>query len=324
MTADGIELAGVYEAEIQSHAFLGADRFSFGASLGVNEAVAYTRVPLRIEITIELEGAISKLLTGQADRIDIDPVHNVVQVGGRDLTAQMIGAQTRESFDNKTSSEVATLLANRHGLTAAVSATSALIGRYYQNSYTRTAVSQHGRVTTEWDLLCWLAQQEGYDVWVDGTTLWFQPTAPTAAPISLTPADCIHMQLSRDMDIANGFKVEVRSWNCAMQQLISETASYQLTAGASANMITLRPNLSSDAARQLAQRIAGQLGNHERQVTYEVPIDLTTTVRSLLQLSATNTDFDGAYVVSEVMRTFSYRTGFSQRVIARQFTWTNS
>jgi phage protein D len=324
ITVNGIVLASVYAVEIQSHAFQGADRFSFAAAIVASEASLYTQVPLDVEVAVTIDGQVGSLLTGQADRIDIDPVRNTVQVSGRDLTAQMIAAQIRESFENQTSSDVATLLASRHGLAAAVSPTTTLIGRYYQDSYTRTAVSQHGRASTEWDLLCWLAQQEGFDVWVDGTTLYFQPQSQAVALLSVTPTDCVHMQLSRAMDIATGFSVEVRSWNCAMQELISESARYQSPPASTNNMITLRPNLSSDAAGQLAQRIANQLSSHERHITFELPMDLATTVRSQLQLAETGTDFDGTYIVCEVTRTFSYHSGFTQHVAARQFPWMTS
>jgi hypothetical protein len=106
-----------------------------------------------------------------------------LQIEGRDLSSRLIENKTQEAFVNQTSSQVATTLAQRRGLTPQVTATTTLVGRYYQQDHVRDSLNQFSRTTTEWDLLIYLAQREGFDVFVKGTTLYFQPTTdPSADP----------------------------------------------------------------------------------------------------------------------------------------------
>jgi phage protein D len=209
-----------------------------------------------------------------------------------------------------TSSDVASLLASRHGLAASVAPTMELIGRFFQAGHTRTALSQHGRATTEWDVLSWLAQQEGYDVWVSGMTLYFQPSSLPSGSVAVSPDDCISMEMSRDLAIGAGGSLQVQSWNCALQQVVSASAMYG--------------NGAPNGAQLLAQRIASQLSSHERRVSFEAPADLVTAPRMQLQLYGTNTDFDGGYTIYEVERRFSVKRGFTQHVQARRSAWTIS
>jgi hypothetical protein len=278
-------------------------------------------LPLNVEVRVGIDNTWQSLITGHADNVEIDPIRGSVRVIGRDMTALFVAAQTKESFENLTSSDVATLLAGRRGLAASVTPTSALIGRFFQNGHTRSAFSQHGRATTEWDILSWLGQQEGYDVWVSGTTLFFQPSSLGTETIFVEPNTCMTMQLSRDLVIASGFTVEVMSWDCSTQQAVSEQATYGSGTSGTSNMITLRPNLSISDAQSLAQKTASQLGSHERTLSYDAPGDVLTAPRIQLQLSGTNTDFDGSYFIFEVDRRFSIRHGFTQHVQARRPAW---
>lgn len=322
--ANGVPVAGVYEAEVLSNAYLGADSFVFRTALSAADYGVWTTLPIQIEINFGIDGNWQSLITGEADAIEVDAIRSNILVSGRDLTAAFIATQTRESFENLTSSDVAILLCGRHGILSSVTPTSTLVGRYYQDGHTRSALSQHGRATTEWDVLSWLAQQEGYDVWMAGRTLFFQPASISAIGVPVAPANCLDMRLHRDLGIGVGFTVQVQSWNSASQQGITAQASYGSSTMGTAAMVALRPNLSAGDAQSLAQRMVSQLSGHERTLSYETPADLTTMPRMQIQLSQTNTDFDGTYTIYEVERRFSSRHGFTQQVHARRPSWTTS
>jgi phage protein D len=322
--ANGQLLSGVYELEINSNAYLGADRFSFHSTMDGSNTLIWPSLPIEITISVGLDGTWYSLISGHADTIEIDPVSRSVCVSGRDATAIFISTQTSESFENLTSSDVAGMLAQRHGLTASVTPTTTLIGRFYQDGHTRSALSQHGRATTEWDLLCWLAQIEGYEVWVAGNVLNFQPPVALQNSFNISPDLCISMQLARDLEIGLGIIVEVQSWNSATRMVITQQASYGAEPAAGQKMIALRPNLSTAEALSLAQRTVAVAASHERTLTYEIPADFATMPRANLTLQGTDTDFDGEYVIFEVERRYSTRHGFTQQVLARQSTWTNS
>lgn len=321
---NGSPLDAVFEAEVASNAYFAADRFEFRAALDGARGLDWAALPVGVEILLNIDGTWQLLISGVADTLRVDPIRADLHVTGRDMTSLFIRSQTHESFENLTSSDVAILLAERHGLSVAVTPTATLVGRYYQNGHTRSAMSQHGRATTEWDVLCWLAQQEGFDVWTFGRTLFFQSGATDSQSLTITPAQCSAMKLHRDLDIASGFTVEVQSWDCATQNSVSAQSNYAKSESAVGNLIILRPNLSFTDAQQLAIRTALQLGEHERIITYASPADVVTMPRAPLQLTLTNTDFDGIYKIYEVERCLSSKRGCTQHVLARRASWTSS
>ncbi len=69
-------------------------------------------------------------MVGNIDSWDFDPAHFEIIASGRDLSGLLIDAKSAgESFKNYTSSQIASLLATRHGLTPVVTATSRAVWR---------------------------------------------------------------------------------------------------------------------------------------------------------------------------------------------------
>jgi hypothetical protein len=134
---------------------------------------------------------LTKLIYGQADTIDYDIAADIVTVHGRDLTRVFIDAKTTEKFQNQTSSQIATTLATRRGLTASVTATKKPAGAYYDIEHVSLQDER-----TEWDILSFLAQQEGFVVYVKDQTLYFNP------PNSPAPRDTSALQAQLNAVVA--------------------------------------------------------------------------------------------------------------------------
>jgi phage protein D len=327
--ANGAELAGVTEARIIAVNNFGADRFTVRAALSAVDPGAWQADGIDLEIRIGLDGAWVSLVQGAVDAIDIDPIRFTLTLSGRDYSAALIQAKTQESFQNQTSSQIATLLAGRHGLTAQVTATSTPVGRYYQIEHDSITLNQFTRATTEWDLLSFLARQEGFDLFVQGTALYFQPpTGLSAQPIAITPRDCTDLALHRALTLAGDIEVTVKSWNSRQQNAFTQTARASGRGGAGRggsrgsrqSTVIVRPNLTPDQALQLAQSILADLSRHERVVTLSMPGELSITPRSPIALSGTGTDFDQTYHIAEIERALSFERGFTQRIRARNMS----
>ncbi len=151
-------------------------------------------------------------------------MQGVIRAEGRDLTAALIEARTQETFANRTASEIAQLFAGRHNLAAEVTETRTPVGRYYQDEHDRITLDQFSRATTEWDLLVFLAQQEGFDVFVSGTTLYFQPPAGADVALTLSPDTVLDLRLERSLTLARDIEVTVKSWNSRQQSAFTQTA----------------------------------------------------------------------------------------------------
>ena len=319
--ANGALLPGVLSAEVRSNAYLSANRFAVSVAYSSAGSDFWSGLPLLIEVQVGLDGAWQSLIIGNADSLDVDPVRQTATLHGRDLTALLISAQTAETFENQTASQIATTLAARHGLTPAVAATTDIVGRYFQTGRTRTTLAQHASMTSEWDVMTWLAEREGFDVWIDGTTLYFQPGVSGAAAAWITPGDCMSIRLQRALDLAAGSTVVVQSWDSRQGTAITGSATNGVAGSGGSTFTTVKPNLSFSDANSLAQRTLAQLSTHETEIELEMPGELTLMARTIVGLSQTGTDFDGTYQIMEMDRRICFERGFTQTAVARSLPW---
>ncbi len=319
---NGQMLPGIIEVEINANNHLAASRFCLSVALDACGYEFWMGNNFLVEIRVGLAGGWASLILGVVDRLDVDIGRGLVRVDGRDLTSRLIAARTRESFQNRTASDIATVLAARHGLQAAITATTNLVGRDYQSGHSRLTLDQHARSTTEWDLLIRLAEGEGFDVWVDGQVLYFAPPDQTANNLLLGPSDCMAVRLRRLLTLSGGLEVSVKSWDCRGQKAVVQTATSANGSGDVGSYVVVRPNLNDQAAQTMAQRLLTQMSQHERSISIEMPGDVTTKPRDVLTLVDTGTDFDGLWTITEVDRRIDFQQGFMQVLEARMPAWT--
>lgn len=326
--ANSAVLGGVLEASVSSNSHYAADRFRLRAALSSVGSDILSATELRIEISIGVGSGFRSLIIGLVDHIDIDAAHGTVEIEGRDFCAGLIEARIQQTFSNKTSSEIAVELAQSQGLSAEVAQTTTPVGRYYQSEHDQVALDQFCRATTQWDLLVFLAQHEGFDVWVSGSTLHFQPTAVPVVSRTILPSDCISLRLQRALTLANDIEVVVKSWNSRQQSAFVQVARQSGHSAGNGSRkqryVYVRPNLLADQALQLAQRILADLSRHERVVQLTMPGELVLTPRCMVAIGGTGTDFDQVYQVAEIERELSVDRGFVQHVKVKNATVTNA
>lgn len=338
--ANGIPVTGIREAEIESNSYFAADRFSIAIAIGTDplSTTDYWASQSDLMLDVQMgfipndapEGAAIwvSLVQGAVDTIQIESPSQIVRLDGRDLTAMLIAAHTQETFANQTSSEIVKTIAERHNMAAQVTATSTLVGRYYELEHDRITLDQFSRLTTEWDLLVYLAQHEGFDLFVQGTTLYFQPAqaasvAPDVilrpAPTSSGAANVIELRMERKLALAGDIEVTVKSWNSRQNNVYAQTArgSRGAKSGAPQSYVLVRPNLLPEQALKLAQNWLGTLVQHERIITALMPGELMLTPRSIVGLEGTGTAFDQAYRVETIERRVRFDGGFVQHVCAK-------
>jgi phage protein D len=320
--ANGTLVEGVVDVEVSSDSFMGANRYRLSVALDASGYDVWAGNAIDLQISMGLDGNWQSLIIGPVDRVRIDVGARLIHVEGRDLTARFIEARTQETFENRTSSEVATLLAQRRGLAANIVSTSSLVGRDFGGDHAGITLDQYCSVTTEWDLLAKLADAEGFDVWVEGETLNFAPPLASQTATIITPYDCVAVQLERVTTLCGDLQVSVKSWDCRGQQAISQKAGAATNGNTSREYVLIRPNLTAAAAADLANRTLTQMTQNARVVTLEMAGDLTANPRQTLQLADTGTDFDGIYILTSVERRLSFDHGFSQTLQARTPPWT--
>jgi phage protein D len=326
---NGAAVDNAVSARVLSNNHYAADRFALTVALGRSQAAAWMSANrMEIEIGAQLDSRAATLIQGEVDDIRLDAVRRLVFLTGRDLTARLIEARTQETFSNRTASDIATLLATRHGLTPNVVRTTTQVGRYWQLQRDRITLDRFSRASTEWDLLTSLAALEGFDTWISGTTLHFRPRTDDAPGFVLRASDgpfgaanVTALRLERALTLARDIEVIVKSWNSRQQQSFTRRARRQSGgSGRTQRYISIVPNLTPDEALALAQRKLAELTQHERLVTADMPGELDLSPRTLVRIEGTGTDFDQTYRISDIERTLHTTTGFTQTLHARSST----
>jgi hypothetical protein len=308
----GLVVPGAVSLEIETVAYFAAARFHLGFAIG---AAPYTGLSyfaamgsemITIEASTGGTGFVT-LMVGQIDNIQIDLLHNRAELSGRDLSARLLDAEISETFVNRTASQIAQDIAQRHQLSPNISPTTTPVGQYYEMDHARSMLGLNSRSTTDWNLLSTLAQLENFDLSVVGTTLNFTPSG-TAPWVTLTPTNFI--SLSFDFVAALPASVTVKSWNTRRKIVVSEIQ------GTGISTTIIRPNLSAEQARQLAANHLATLRQHNTMLIGMMPGDLTMAPGTQLSLVGTRSLADRTYTVVHLCRTLNTGSGFLQKVRA--------
>jgi phage protein D len=299
-----------------------------GMPAGMGLAFWASQVPITVQLFAGLNGPpTTSLILGDADRVVIDAVPGEIHLSGRDKTAVFLEARTTAKFQDHFASDVITDLARHHGIKAQVTRTSTRIGQYAGNQSAKLSAGE-----TEWTLMTYLAEHEGFDLFFSGDTLYFQPpAAPSAQPVlvSYSPSatgrmaagNVLELQCDRSQHLASDVIVTVLSWNSWMEKTITGEARASKT-GPGAGRGTPRtytfqePGLDWQQAQHLAEQKLREITDQERVIRWTEPANLTLKARSQVLLQGTGTAWDQLYVVSQVRRRMSFAEGFRMQVQA--------
>lgn len=282
---------------------------------------------------------LTSLIFGQVDRIEYDPVNFLLDLSGRDLTRVFIDTKSTVKYSLLTSSQIATTLAQKHGLTAKVTQTKVPVGKYYDLDHVTMTDER-----SDWDLLLYLAQVEDFEVYVRGQTLyfnpkradvratqpvanpyvieWIQPTAPNMAP----SANVQTLQFTRALTVSRGIQVLVRSWN--QRQAKGFTAAWPSSPkttqigkatpfGNSQVYVRTFPNLTQDQALQKAKALYEAIVQHEMRFEAELPGDVILDTGTTIQVTGTGTAYDQTYYPDSITRRMEWDGGFTMVVTAK-------
>lgn len=334
------ELVGAVSASVTSNNYYACDHFRLEFAMNAGAPRWWdVNPPLIVDVRVSIDGGGSwvSLIVGEVDDIDVCWQTGTVEMEGRDLSARFIESKTQQAFPNNTSSEIVKILAARHPeiTSTNITPTKPLVGRFYQQDHTNINLDEFCRTSTEWDLITYLARQEGFDAYMTGTTFNFVPSQPENANpfvINWTPPGPIprlnatDIRAKRSLTIAKDIEVQVRSWNSRQERAFTKTA--RAIGGKAANAtgqshsgktqnntqryVRVVPNLTEDQAQQLATKIAREATQHERVVNIAMPGELMLTPRNMVKVQGTSTSFDQTYYIASIDRSISHDEGFRQ------------
>jgi hypothetical protein len=331
---DGIPISGLLRASIATTNAFAADTFSLTFALGPEasgDMVFWSSVS-SASITATAVSAQNygltyfDLVTGMIDTIHVNPIQRMVGVEGRDLSSSLINAYHQQDFVNQTASEIVTTIAQYHSLRPVVTATVGNIGRYYTDGYTKLSLGQFSTLQSDWDLVVQLARQSSFDVFVQGRSLFFQPTIQySATPLFLDVRDVKSMRIERNLDLGASPTATVQSWNSQNMAAYRSNNLEDGTAdkvppssGAASPFLFSASNYNSEQVNNLAARYAAELARLTTVLELEMPWDLSLAPRTTIFLTGTNSSFDAAYQIDGIERHYSSISGSTQTLRAVQ------
>ena len=330
ITLNGRPIDSLLQASLTASNCFSADSFSLTFAVGACAvedldfwaaiSTAYVEVSAATD-----EGLMAQvLITGMVDTTHIDPIQRTVVVEGRDLSSSMIDSYRQQEFINQTASEVVSTIAQSHGLSVQVVATSDNVGRYYGDGYTRLSLGQFSRLRSDWDLVVQLARENRFDVFVSGTTLFFQPPTTAAnAPVLIAASDVRRIRVERTLSIAPSASARVQSWNSHSMAAYDsnsadDVASPTRNLSQIGNPAFLFPasNFTLTQVTNSANRYTAEL-NHLAEALYlEMPWDFSLGPRQTILLCGTDSRLDKIYQIDNIERHYSSKSGSTQSIRA--------
>lgn len=277
---------------------------------------------------------LTSLILGQVDDVDIDPCNGTLTISGRDLSARLIDRRTTNRWPDRTATEIVRDIASSNDLQVDIpQETKTPAGQYYHKENFLIT-----RETPLWDIIVFLAQQEGFDAYVKGKTLYFGPpqgdTDPTPWPIYVQRdvngsvwSNTTSLHLRRSLTIAGDLQVTVLSHDPVTGRTIEETqvragkhGPRNTASGYAAKQqqyVIRKPSMSSEAASQLAKQMLLDISKFERVIEFDSEGDLSVSPQRKIKLSGTSSDFDQEYNIDTVRWRLSSDGGLSMNVHAK-------
>jgi phage protein D len=319
-------LRHVLDARIVSTNYYSADWFQIGLlapRVGTYSVSwwASAQRPL-VEVGFSVDGGANyvELITGRVDNLSVDGLRGVVRLSGRDLSASLVDSNLRDAFPNHSADAIVSLLARRHGLIPRVAPTPGLVGRIFGGLREDGGTFAYSRASSDWDLIVRLATQYGYDAFVSGRALYFQPSnGMNGAAVSISPSMLSELRIERNLAEPSGNGMAFASWDANAGRTVQQGDLAVLGAdrGAGTGNVVVRPNLDAAMMAEAARNFLVESRQHAFLVEMSMPADVVLLPRTVIQLTGTDTSFDRFYKVECVDRSLNPTGGYYQRIRAR-------
>lgn len=332
---DGKEAVGFKAFETTSNGFYQADTFL--ASLALYEQPAGRGIDywssvesVRVEVQAGV-GSLESVFIGEADGIVVDPLRGVIEIDGRDLSAEMIDTRATDKFLNLRTHRVAERVAKARGLKVVAPQSKTIVGTLFGEDTTEISARY-----SEWDLLTFLAQREGRDVYVQGDTLYYVPKADKTAPVLTlesprpkhNPSGFKTFRFERNLILARDITVRVVSYDYLTGDTVKKTAKAKHTSGRSSKTksgslgtrstyVRTIPNLSPDQAEARAQAELAEISKHEVRFFFSGPARTGLRPLDRVRVVGSGSQFDQDYFVDEIVRSLSFDEGYVWTVRAK-------
>lgn len=312
-------------------------------------------ISIKVEVADEAESdpQWETLIEGKVDHKDIQFGRGIVTVSGRDAMGRLADNSTYEAYPNKTAAEIARQIGGEEGFDLDVDDSEGNVGVLYKEDHEEVVLGKFSRKRKKLDLLNYLADREGYEMWVEGNTLHFKKPDenPTVRRVIYTPpestdsgfayqiegANVIDLTLSHDLNKSKDIRVEVLSRHARKGKTNTAKAKRKqppklktnADGGGDENVRVIRiirPNLEPEEAQKLARSLQKRLTEREYEMTWEMPARWDWTCRDQVEFVGledvlfdpdAGTQEDQTFYIEEIRYSYSPTRGASMSVRAK-------
>ncbi|MBL0386231.1 hypothetical protein JJB07_06140 [Tumebacillus sp. ITR2] len=259
---------------------------------------------------------LTRIMYGLVDSIEVkfSSSGEAVSLSGRNMVAVFLDNKINEKFPNLTSSQIAEMLAEKHGLKPRVAQTYTTVGTYANDE----SAEMSNDSQAEWDLLTSLAEQEGFIVCVLDDFLYFGPLENllhdqlAQDPMAYTwGQNVLELSITRNPHAAKNLTIDVHSYNASQSQHVSASAKRDFPGADSTYQERhFLAGLTQEQAQQRAQALVDQLAEMELVGSVTVTGDTQLRVGTRIALYGVGQVLSDFYYIRKASHTFSQTEGY--------------
>jgi hypothetical protein len=264
----------------------------------------------------------TQMITGLVDDIETNLPDMIAVIDGRDMSAPMHNNINTTQYLNQTSSQIATTIAGKYGLSLSGSS-SGMVGKQYTSDFVKMFDGE-----SDWTAIQHLAEIEGYAAFImpGGSTLYFgQPgqaggsysvnyQPPT--PESPASGDFIRVSMRTNLNLGGDVTATASSFDPRQNRNVQATSTCSGNGGNTINYDCRAANATQDQVQKLAKRRVYFAVRHEQEIEAELVGDNALVAGMTLAVSGTQSSWDNSFAVDNVTHHVD-RDGYMMSALAR-------
>jgi hypothetical protein len=283
------------------------------------------RIAVSISVSADPDYDQTIMFEGLAENVAFDPINRVARIQGKDYSSVLVNTTFQNSFCNLTASEIAFYIAARHGFGENIELTTAMVVSYRGAGYNQMLLNDYSRFTSEWDLLVFLAKHEGFEMFVEGTTLIFASATSLRRNYQFIDKSLvIGLKFHKRCPLSSVTTLVVKSWNSWLGEAL-QTSDQQssstlgpsdlgLTTDPGIEFVLVKPNLTAADSERLTQRYLETLNEQQLNIELVMPGEMSLKPGDVITTAGNGFIFDNEYIVKSIRRRFSAGAGFVQYI----------
>jgi phage protein D len=269
------------------------------------------------DINSDSSGA--QMISGPIDDIYVNIPDELVIIKGCDVSRNMHNTINTTQYLNQTSSQIATTIAGKYGLSLSGSS-SGMVGKLYTKDYVKMFDGE-----SDWTAIQHLAEIEGYAAYIQGSTIYFQSPGQGGSysvnyqpptPESPASGDFLSLSLHANLNLGGTVNSTAMSHDPRQNTNVTATSTCSGNGGNTLNYDCRGANMTQDQVQKLAKVSVFMAVRHEMEVDADLVGDNSLRAGMSLQISGTQSQWDNSYPIDCVHHELN-ADGYTMNVQAR-------